>query len=158
MMKIHASGDQARPHMGGLYRKRPALRRVMVSAAAVTLSLILASCGNAAITNPLYLQLQGIMEERKQLWSIAVAKGGTRERDISYLVCPLVTEQAMEEMYAVPEIAKTMQYEYIETSQVYPPNSRRWTLLKPLELGSGQVLSIRIASGNYCRVTYRHMR
>lgn len=142
------------------------LRFFAVAFAAIALFPTLASCGEVRTDKALYNQLSDIMAERKRLWETPVSEGGTREVDISDIVCPVVTEETLEDMYVDPSIPKdsmpvsgeAVQYDYFETSQVYPDQTRRWALIKPIGIfGTAQVLDIAIAPGKFCEARYRHM-
>ncbi len=108
--------------------------------------------------NTLYNQLYKILLERGELWSTPRAEGGTRERDISHLVCPLVSEEKLNEMYSSLKYSRKLEYNYYETSVVYPDNSKRWIIKKYYDPLRVDQIIITLASEGYCRVDYRNMK
>jgi len=113
------------------------------------------SLGPVWTTNPLYNQLIAVMEERNRLWlSPELEGGGTglnfSNRDISDIVCPLVTKEALNEMYNNPNIARSMEYLFLEDWQVHPDNSQRWTITKTTGFLATQTLDVTLGPDGYC--------
>jgi len=123
---------------------------------AVTLAAWLSYCQISAMaTHPLHVRLAEIMDERKLLWTMPQNEGGTREPDVSAIVCPIVTEAELNELIGHPKV----EYRFFEESQISPPNSKRWTITGDRVdlLGVAQLIIV-LAPDGYCEARYQHIK
>lgn len=108
--------------------------------------------------NALYLVLTEILDERARLWKLPPSEGRTREYDISDLVCPLVSESSLSEMY---EATKTItagprvNYNYIANGQgVVPDGAGDWSLVRRRMFHS-ELLFVWLKEPDYCYARFQ---
>lgn len=104
----------------------PGLSHCMVRLSLVlSLTFGLYACGvvpnQRPAANELDAQLLTIMRDRTRLWQLPRAEGGTREIDISRLICPIVTSEKLTQLHT----GNPSNVEYVPDSQ-YPPGSQLW--------------------------------
>lgn len=108
--------------------------------------------------NALYLRLSEILDERARLWTLPRSEGGTREYDISHLVCPLVSNQLLTEMYQDSISATTgprVSYQHTNSPAWGPPNERdSWDLVRR-KMFHSEVLWIQLAEPDYCYARFQ---
>ena len=123
----------------------------------LSLTFGLFSCGTVPSQRPaanaLDAQLLATMRERTRLWQLPTAEGGTREIDISTLICPMVTAEKLSELYR----DNAGNVEYVPESQ-YPPGSQLWRIkgdvIGPLEVS---ILAVWLGPETRCYAQFRHM-
>jgi hypothetical protein len=97
-------------------------------------------------------QLLTIMRERTRLWQLPRAEGGTREIDISALICPIVTAEKLSELQRV----NAGNVEYVPDAQ-YPPGSQLWNIkgdvIDPMTVS---MLGVWLGPKTRCEAQFRH--
>jgi hypothetical protein len=128
-------------------------QRAIVGLSLLILAAGLASCSEPKSDNALYKELAAIMDERKVLWE---AEGDKRSRraDVSDIVCPVVSEKALEEMAADQGLSGVVEYKFYERSSIYRDNTKLWTVSKPENFFSKQLLMIESSPENPCFAAY----
>lgn len=109
------------------------------------------------IDNQLYNTLLQVMTQREVLW-FTPPPNGTRDSEISGIVCPFITEKSLDEMYNDLKQLDTVEYKYFEVDgSVYVAGTRRWLIKRPLDRGGVSVLAIIIGPDAKCTAQYQHL-
>lgn len=133
------------------------IQRILLVGFSLGLLQPIAACGQTVPENKLYNELTSIMEERRVLWFTPTAEGGSRERDISEIVCPLVNEQSLRQMYATPGLRQTVSYDFFERADIYPSNTQRWMISRRIGPITSQTLTVFVFENTSCRAIYKHI-
>ena len=97
----------------------------------------------------LYNKLSQIMVEEERGFP-----GGAR--NMTAVICPIVSEETLNQMYSDPDLREKVQYTYIEHDQSgrFSGPVRQWFLIKPLTIYSSYLLIITLADNGYCQATF----
>ena len=126
---------------------------VLIMLAAV---LVLSACSAPKIDNELYNTLHGVLDDRQALWNLPEAQGGTRETDISDLVCPLVGFRNLDQMYAEVHDANLVGKTYIANGMgVHPNKSFQYFIKKKIDFVTTSFLYVVMNENGYCSAQYR---
>ena len=122
----------------------------------VALALPLALNASSGLSNnALYKRLNRIMDETN-----ASYVGGNV--NLTEVVCPLVTAEALAEMYSDPWLKWTVRYKYIEhdNSGIFATPIEQWSIVKPVHpfeiIGFPQILAIMLPHDGTCISGYIH--
>jgi len=125
-------------------------------------TFVIISCLGACANKPknvLVDQITQVMEDRKRLWDTPKSDGGSRELDVSDLVCTIVSESNLDELRRSGDAGSFLQFDYFEASSYLPPKTKRYIFSKLIITRlSNQVLAIYMSPSEGCRATYRHRK
>lgn len=106
----------------------------------------------------LYDRLLAVMSDRQRLWFTPPPQG-TREADVTAIVCPLVSPESLEVMLDLAGPTDAIEYHHFEVStEGVPAGTKRWMIRERLENGDYSVLWITISADRQCRAEYQHLR
>lgn len=108
--------------------------------------------------NALYLRLTEVLDERARLWTTPRSEGGTREYDISALVCPIVSRQSLMEMYEDARTATAgprATYQRTNSTLLGPPYERESFDLRRRHMFFSELLWIELAEPDYCYARFQ---
>jgi hypothetical protein len=107
------------------------------------------------MTKPeLYLSLEGVMADRKRLWNLPRDQGGTRDRDVSGIVCPMVDRARLDSLHQQrPDLVKR---NVITQLGGVPDGTVAWILHRRIDFFSVQSLSVYLQPDGACEGRYSH--
>lgn len=124
----------------------------------VSVSFVIGCSGNSVGNSDIYAQLLSIMDDRKRLW-FDPGPEGTREFDVSTIVCPIVSEELLTTMQ--DQIGASGDVEHLEFAEVngsYAAGTKLWSIKTPVGNGDTAFLDITITRDATCRARYQHLR
>ena len=128
---------------------------------ALMLSIVtpIGSCVAAQMNeNETFNRLVEIMDVRKQLW-FEPPPNGARDYDVSSVVCPVVSEDRLSEMYTELQGSGEVEYHnFVEANDSYPANTKLWTIKRPVGNGDTAFLDVTMTEGSICKARYQHIR
>lgn len=102
--------------------------------------------------NETYEKISAIMDQRKELW---LAVDPVRNRDVTELVCPIVSAELLE---GIEKALPQQVYFFLSNGTgVSPVGTKVWRIKKRHDVFTMQVLSIRITPDGDCSASYQHM-
>jgi hypothetical protein len=105
----------------------------------------------------LFSQIISVMQERNALWNKSNDTGGTRESDISDLVCPIVTKNDLKKISNDPNYSSSVEYNYYEDGGlIFEEKTNVWIIKRKINFLETQILMI-VISDSECRAYYQHI-